>query len=914
MKFNIKVRLLLVMALLMMSSSAFSQGWYEGSPESRAMMNTYVKQRFRVTGRIWGTDDFEPKPYPLQGANVKVVCKADTTEMEGMSANKDGSVDVFIYRRSKLKDTTLHITISYIGMKTIEGDYVPKPKKDEYGEMLVVDLDSVVMRSNPMTTREVEVVAELKKMYQRGDTTIFNAEAVEMPPGSVLLDFVRRMPGLDYKDGALTYQDRNIEEIRLNGDAFFKRDMSIALNNMPHDKLKSLKVYEVPDDTMDVHSEEHLVMDMETKEPMEVVFFANAEAGTNETLSKYFLSGDLTRWKKNSGNISGNFSSNDIPSQGQIAEKVVNTNANLNFGHTFKHAELWGYLGHQYNRYDMRSSNISETYLPEFTQRSVNENSSSSKSKNYNGNASLTGTINKHITWSQGLNVGYSKGEDYSASSDSIINNDTILISKNQDRNVSNQTSKNFSWNGSLNINLDEERKNTLGFYYDYGYYDDETEQTNRTENEFLQYGDSVRRINHFIMTPTKTNRMSFTANFDHRFGEKNYVGVQAQFYYDDSKNNQQYNDILEDGSLQAIDSLNYKKKNSTTRYLFSANLRLESEKTRLEARMSVSPQRVSIYNRRGMEHYDIQDTAATSLQYNPNVNFRWKMGKNMLTLKYNCMNNPPSINQLSTALDYQDPMNQYVGNSHLKQAFSQNPGIEFQLNTWMRATFDYSVTHNSQTMLTNIDAKTGARKTTPVNINGNWRTNSYLFFTHTFHDIIVTTSARYNYSHNMSYVQTAGSGDPMKSASQNHTFTYMLGANYSDVHWIARIENQYVMNYQKSGYVAEATKGNTLRSNLDLEYNTSFGLQAISNFALDKRFGYKMASTNQTKCTWNIGLEYKFLKEKRAVLSVWWNDILNDEDGFSANMSATGWSESRGYGDTSYFRISFSYRFKDFH
>lgn len=146
MKFNIKVRLLLVMALLMMSSSAFSQGWYEGSPESRAMMNTYVKQRFRVTGRIWGTDDFEPKPYPLQGANVKVVCKADTTEMEGMSANKDGSVDVFIYRRSKLKDTTLHITISYIGMKTIEGDYVPKPKKDEYGEMLVVDLDSVVMR------------------------------------------------------------------------------------------------------------------------------------------------------------------------------------------------------------------------------------------------------------------------------------------------------------------------------------------------------------------------------------------------------------------------------------------------------------------------------------------------------------------------------------------------------------------------------------------------------------------------------------------------------------------------------------------------------------------------------------------------------------------------------------------------
>ena len=98
-------------------------------------------------------------------------------------------------------------------------------------EMLLlytVELDSIVLRSNPLTTEEVEIVAELQRMYQRGDTVIFNADAYEMPTGSVLLDLVRRLPGLKYNDGKMTYLGRDIEEIRLNGDSFFKRDMSIA--------------------------------------------------------------------------------------------------------------------------------------------------------------------------------------------------------------------------------------------------------------------------------------------------------------------------------------------------------------------------------------------------------------------------------------------------------------------------------------------------------------------------------------------------------------------------------------------------------------------------------------------------------------------------------------------------------------
>ena len=215
-----------------------------------SMMRTYLKQLFEVTGRVFGVDEYEPTPYPLQGANIKVTCMGDTTAFDGMAADTDGSFWVYMQRRDRLKDTRLRVTVSYLGMGTLDTIFdLPRTRMDGV-DTYAIHFDSVVLKSNPLTTEEVEIVAELQRMYQRGDTIIFNADAYEMPTGSVLLDLVRRLPGLKYQDGAMTYLGRSIEEIRLNGDSFFKRDMSIALNNMPTDKLKSLKVYEVPDDTM----------------------------------------------------------------------------------------------------------------------------------------------------------------------------------------------------------------------------------------------------------------------------------------------------------------------------------------------------------------------------------------------------------------------------------------------------------------------------------------------------------------------------------------------------------------------------------------------------------------------------------------------------------------------------------------
>ena len=173
-------RVILAALMLLTALGVMAQDW--SSPEIESMMRQYVKQVFEVNGKVYGVDEYEPDPYPLQSANVKVVCMGDTTEFDGGAAGPDGRFWTYMSRRDRLKDTRLRVTISYLGMQTLDTILDPPMKKQSGVHVYTVELDSIVLRSNPLTTEEVEIVAELQRMYQRGDTVIFNADAYEMPP------------------------------------------------------------------------------------------------------------------------------------------------------------------------------------------------------------------------------------------------------------------------------------------------------------------------------------------------------------------------------------------------------------------------------------------------------------------------------------------------------------------------------------------------------------------------------------------------------------------------------------------------------------------------------------------------------------------------------------------------------------
>lgn len=890
-------------------SGLFAQGWTD--PEFESIIRTYVKQWYSVTGRVYGVDEYEPNPYPLQGANIKVTCMGDTTDFSGMAADKDGSFWVDITRRDRLKDTRLHIVISYLGMQTLDSIFEPVHKREDGINSYFVTLDSVVLRSNPLTTEEVEIVAELQRMYQRGDTIIFNADAYEMPSGSVLLDLVRRLPGLKYQDGKMTYLGRDIEELRLNGDSFFKRDMSIALNNMPTDKLKSLKVYEVPDDTLNRMSDNHLIMDMETKEPMDRTMFANLAVGTTNRFDRYSVSADASTWKQGGGEVYASFLRSTIPSEYSYSLKSEQTNGSVYVDKQFKKASVDGSISYGNSYSENKNANYNKMFMPEFTQNSVSESESASGSHNLGGSAAAYWNINER-NWIN-LNMSYSKtgSKNTSNSVDSISNEGEGLISYTKQSNRSESGSDSYGMTLGYGSRFGKDEAYALNSNLSFNGSESSSVSYNESESRFYQLNDSTRKINHRILSPSNNNSFNGSIGLDRNLGINGYLGVSYSFSYNGGNSTQNYDDIASDGTFKSIDSLHYEKKNSNLTNSFNLNYYYSDSIYRINLNADASPTVMTIDNDQNGNNEHIR---YKGIRYNASANVRFKVFRNNeFGLGYNGSNGLPAVSQLSTVTDYSDPMNIHEGNSSLKNSFTHNANAEFQFRSYMRTRINYGTTINEITTLTRLDKETGARRTSPANINGSWNMSEYLFLTYPFSDLSLSFTANHSFRHNVAYVQTYTDSNPEKSATDWNQLSFNLSGGFSDRSWIIRADAGYSIDRSKSDYLEKSNGGRRFTTSSEVSYQTQFGLGASTTINYNKPFGYEMAEANRAECLWNITLEYSFLKNKQASVRATWRDILNQYNGFSANVSGTSWNESRTYGDTSMFVITFRYRFNSF-
>lgn len=911
------MRTILLMPFLLMSAQLNAQeellerlSAEELTPEMKAMLAAFLKHRFEVKGTVKGTDDFEVHPYPLQNANIEIKCVADTTQFGGAAADKDGKFTAYIFCRNKLKDLRVHVKISYIGMQPLERTYTPTPGKDKIGEKLVINLDTVILKSNPITLAEATVIGELQKMYQKGDTTIFNAGAYEMPTGSVLLDLVRRLPGLKYESGKLTYLGENIEEIRLNGDSFFKHDINVALQNMPHDKLKSLKVYEVKNDTLDVNSDNHLVMDMQTKMAVKNADFANANIGITETLKNFMLSASGYTYMKDGAQVGLNFNTRDLPNEGTPSRRNVSTNVALSYERKFKNTTVDASLNHGYTRNDNETEGFTQLYMPGYSQRTITNNFNSNNNHSYSGNIQLSGLIKERTRWNMNLNLSSTDSKSFSHYANSISNDSGDTISNTRQITQGKSNEKRISWNGTLTHKLGDEQKDEIGINSSLNYSKQKSTNTNLTNSVFVQKGDSTSQTNHLIQSPNNDFSAGASAFYNHNFGNKNNIQLAYDIDYKNNSNDETYNDIASDNSLSVIDSLSYKKGYHTLSHGLKASLLIDNSILNMKLAMDVKPTHMLINDRQ----YNRQKTQNTynSTIYAPSVQFQFKFNENesSLTLKYHGNNEMPSITNLTATTNYSDPMNIYTGNSNLKEEFHHNAGLEFKYKALLRATVDYASTENQVTMLTTLDRTTGARHTMPENINGNRSIRSYLFLTKQINQISLNAIATHTFSNNASFVQSTADQSATKSVTKYNNYNFVVIGILTNANWITAIMTNYNIDNRKNEYMSKSTGGQSINTILELRYTTTSGSLALgTTLTFRKTFGYELTSANVTHYIWNTTAEYKFLKGKRATIGLTLNDILNSNDGFNASMSDTQWSETHTLGKTSYILLTFGYR-----
>lgn len=89
------------------------------------------------------------------------------------------------------------------------------------------------------------VKATKVKMYYKGDTLVYNADAFQLPDGSMLDALIRQLPGVKLnEDGEIFVNGRKIDELLLGARSFMNGKRQVMMENLPYYTVKDIKVYD----------------------------------------------------------------------------------------------------------------------------------------------------------------------------------------------------------------------------------------------------------------------------------------------------------------------------------------------------------------------------------------------------------------------------------------------------------------------------------------------------------------------------------------------------------------------------------------------------------------------------------------------------------------------------------------------
>ena len=173
------------------------------------------------------------------------------------------------------EDTYVNFNIRYIKRNTFfdaPWHYMKRrPKQSQLSDM-DRELDEVVVKATKV------------RIAYRGDTLVYNADAFNVPEGSMLDGLLRQMDGVELNDdGEIKVNGRKVDYLTLNGKDFFKGKNKVMLENLPYYTVKEVKVFNKTTERSeflgrDVEEKEY-VMDVQLKREYSIGYMGNLEAG-----------------------------------------------------------------------------------------------------------------------------------------------------------------------------------------------------------------------------------------------------------------------------------------------------------------------------------------------------------------------------------------------------------------------------------------------------------------------------------------------------------------------------------------------------------------------------------------------------------------------------------------------------------
>ncbi|MCF0191173.1 MAG: TonB-dependent receptor [Marinilabiliaceae bacterium] len=660
-----------------------------------------------VSGTVIDRKDNQPLP----GAQASLT-PADGGQPIGTSTDLDGKF------RIKTSAGKWHLKIAFVGYTSFEKDI-------EVGEE-DVKIGIVKLKVEDKQLDEVKVTGVMQRQEQKGDTTVFNAEAFKVNPDATTEDLLKKMPGMQVQGNEVKSGGETVKKVLVDGKEFFGDDPMAALRNISADMVSKIEVYDKQSDQAEFtgfsDGQEERTINILTKMGISKGRFGRIYAGYG-TDDRYEAGGNYNYFYGDhrlslvgmlNNTNQQNFSFEDMSSGGMgmgmgmmggRGQGGKNRTGSIGLNYTLdKEDTIRIETSYRYgNRKNVSNSTSDVEYfkLTDDEDLRIDESLSDSENKNYNHNLNLTldWDINKtnniilrsYFSWQDGTRYSLNNSETYYLPGlETILSDDYLYRSTS---NMSDSESSSYrgramlTWRHrfsiprrtlSLSLTANMNNSDSDSETSKMNYYNQEDNQSSE-QNPYASAMSSTKS-SELTKSDNKSTALSSSLMYTEPFGDHVALQVNYSPSYDINSGDRK----VSAGTLPYDSTDEFK-------YEFSSSLSNEKETRYLRQRAGMG---INIFNGRvfdatlGLDYqnaqleseqiYPFESTVKTSFNSvlpSVRVRFQQGMGSNM-RINYRTSTSAPSVSQLQEVIDVSNIMSYSTGNPNLKQSFSHNANL----------------------------------------------------------------------------------------------------------------------------------------------------------------------------------------------------------------------------------------------
>lgn len=772
---------------------------------------------------------------------------------------------------------------------------------------------------------EVTVKATKVQFFYKGDTIVYNADAFNLPEGSMLDALIKQMPGAELKEnGEILINGRKIDYLTLNGKKMFNGKGQVLLQNLPHYSVKDLRVFEKDQENLIGSNRESVVkdyvMDVSLKREYDQSNFGHVElgAGTKERrigrlFDTYNREGFLAMGYANLNNVNqtrepgedGTFSDSDGP-RSIVDNKQFGMSTNLeksqgNFAHILT---LMG----QVKKTDMEFQRKQQTFL---SQGDVFKNTAE---KQYNRisafNASNELIFRKPFFIYSRTNMNYDDGKERLNNSVGTYRNAISL-----GNHVNQSSIERLARNHSLYLeqkfwlykstSWGDEMQLKAGVSYKEG--KDRSKEAQRIVYPRME----LDSLYEYLANENIDNKgYSFNADAMYKFNFLNGMGLELDYNYmqdNERKDRMRIRNSEEDNCYHS----------NTIHRENQPGLVLSYQHNQLTLTSGV---RLRMHSYRiGYEREELDTLMHRNyMDFFPDLRIKWNFGKNRISFytKYNSYEKP-TAQDLVEKIDDTNPLFMTRGNGNLKKSSMYD--YQFTYN-YRGGKHDFSLMFNSQSqfcfnsivrgML--YDESRGSYLVTPYNVNGVWYSFNMVRLGSALNaakSLRFQNSTKYTFLKSVEMSGTTITGlEERKANSQSIEDELVLA--YQHKKTTVRLVGS--VKYQGS----RGEKGNDndydawdIHYGMNWNCNLPWSIQLSGDIGMYSRKGYGMKELNKDNLLANLSLSRSFLKNK-LLLKLRAFDVFHELTSIERNISSMQVEETAYHCIPRYGMISLTYRF----